>query len=99
MKRRLMLLIASILILSGNLLAQNRKVTGTVTSEADGYPIIGAYVTVLGVTTDGVITDVDGKFELSVPASAEKLVFTYLGMKTLELPIQSNMNVVMSPDS
>ena len=99
MKRRLMLLIASILILSGNLLAQNRKVTGTVTSEADGYPIIGAYVTILGVTTDGVITDVDGKFELNVPASAEKLVFTYLGMKTLELPIQSNMNVVMSPDS
>ena len=99
MKRRLMLLIASILILSGNLLAQNRKVTGTVTSEVDGYPIIGAYVTVLGVTTDGVITDVDGKFEINVPASAEKLVFTYLGMTTLELPISANMNVVMSPDS
>ena len=100
MKKRLMLLIALIMIFSGNLLAQNRRVTGTVTSEADGYPIIGAYVTVKGVTTEGAITDLDGKFELTnVPASAETLVFTYLGMSTLELPIQPNMKVVMSPDS
>ena len=100
MKKRLMLLIALIMIFSGNLLAQNRRVTGTVTSAADGYPIIGAYVTVKGVTTEGAITDLDGKFELTnVPASAETLVFTYLGMSTLELPIQPNMKVVMSPDS
>ena len=100
MKKRLMLLIASILIFSGNLLAQNRTVTGVVTSSVDGYPIIGAYVTVKGATSEGAITDLDGKFELtSVPSTAEKLVFTYMGMKTVELPIQAKMTVVMDPDS
>ena len=100
MKKRLMLLIASILIFSGNLLAQNRTVTGVVTSSVDGYPIIGAYVTVKGATSEGAITDLDGKFELTgVPSTAEKLVFTYMGMKTVELPIQAKMTVVMDPDS
>ena len=100
MKKRLMLLIASILIFSGNLLAQNRTVTGVVTSSVDGYPIIGAYVTVKGVTSEGAITDLDGQFELTgVPSTAEKLIFTYMGMKTIELPIQSKMTVVMEPDS
>ena len=100
MKKRLMLLIASILIFSGNLLAQNRTVTGVVTSSVDGYPIIGAYVTVKGVTSEGAITDLDGQFELTgVPSTAEKLIFTYMGMKTIELPIQSKMTVVMDPDS
>ena len=100
MKKRLMLLIASILIFSGNLLAQNRTVTGVVTSSVDGYPIIGAYVTVKGATSEGAITDLDGQFELTgVPSTAEKLVFTYMGMKTVELPIQAKMTVVMDPDS
>ena len=91
---------ASILIFSGNLLAQNRTVTGVVTSSVDGYPIIGAYVTVKGVTSEGAITDLDGQFELTgVPSTAEKLIFTYMGMKTIELPIQSKMTVVMEPDS
>ena len=100
MKKRLMLLIASILIFSGNLLAQNRTVTGVVTSSVDGYPIIGAYVTVKGATSEGAITDLDGQFELTgVPSTAEKLVFTYMGMKTVELPIQAKMTVVMEPDS
>ena len=88
MKRRLMLLMASILIFSGNLLAQNRKVTGTVTSEVDGYPIIGAYVTIQGITSEGVITDLDGKFELSnAPELFEAtavLPFTGPGTKSLK---------------
>ena len=42
-------------------------ITGVVISADDNEPVIGAFVKVLG-TTDGTQTDVDGKFELKVPA-------------------------------
>ena len=51
--------------------AQIAKVTGVVTSEEDGLPVVGASVLVKG-TTQGTVTDMDGKFELSnVPSSAK----------------------------
>ena len=53
-------------------------VTGVVISAEDNQPVIGAFVKVLG-TTDGAQTDLDGKFELKVPAGA-MLEFSYVGM-------------------
>ncbi len=50
--------------------AQTMQVTGTVTSAEDGEPIIGASVVVKG-TTNGTVTDYDGKFNLTVPSSAK----------------------------
>lgn len=47
---------------------QTKTVTGTVL-DADGIPVIGANVIVKG-TTNGTITDFDGKFSLEVPANA-----------------------------
>ena len=98
MKKNLMLLFASLILSAGSLLAQN-KVTGIVTSEVDGQPVIGAYVTVKGVTDGGAITDVDGKFELEVPADAKVVVFTCLGMETLEVAIRPYLQVTMRPDA
>ncbi len=46
--------------------AQNVKVTGTVTAADDGLPIIGASVLVKG-TTIGTVTDIEGRFSLDVP--------------------------------
>lgn len=70
---------------TGNLQNVSPKITGHVTDER-GETIIGANVMVDG-TTLGTITDVDGKYTLeNVPANAT-LVFSYLGMKTLKLPI------------
>lgn len=58
-----------------------------------------ANVVVEGNTSIGTTTDVDGKFSLSVPASAKRLVFSYVGLKTTTVEISSVMNVVMAADS
>ena len=79
--------------------AQNRTITGTVTSGEGKEPVMFANVVVEGNTSIGTTTDVDGKFTLSVPASAKKLTFSYVGLKTVTLPITKVMNVVMTADS
>ena len=68
--------------------AQTRQITGTVTSERDGSPIPGATVIVQG-STAGTVTNIDGKYSLTVPQEAETLVFSFVGMKTKEIPITS----------
>ena len=78
--------------------AQNRTITGTVTSGEDKEPVMFANVVVEGNTSIGTTTDVDGKFTLSVPASAKKLTFSYVGLKTISVPITKVMNVVMTTD-
>ncbi len=78
--------------------AQNRTITGTVTSGEDKEPVMFANVVVEGNTSIGTTTDVDGKFTLSVPASAKKLTFSYVGLKTISVPISKVMNVVMTTD-
>ena len=98
MKKNLMLLFASLVLSAGSLLAQN-KVSGIVTSEVDGQPVIGAYVTVKGVTDGGTITDVDGKFEFEVPSDAKVVVFSCLGMETVEVAVRPYLQVTMRPDS
>ncbi len=51
-------------------------------------------------TTVGVVSDVDGKYKLEIPASAKTLVFSFVGMKTKEVEIkdQQVINVVMEED-
>ena len=80
-------------------LAQN-KVTGTVTAEDDGLPVIGASVQVKG-TKNVVITDVDGNFTLSnVPGSAKTLVISFVGMEVQEVAITGKpLKVVLRSDN
>ena len=99
MKKRMMLLLASLLAFVGAVSAQTAKVSGVVTSEADGTPVIGAYVQVKGITGEGTITDLDGKFQLEVPSDAKVLVFTCLGMETKEVAVKPYLQVTMAPDS
>lgn len=60
------------------------QITGTVTDAEDGQPIPGVSVVVKDNTTIGTTTDMDGKYSLTVPESAEVLVFSFVGMKTQE---------------
>ena len=76
-------------------LAQTRRVTGTVISAEDDQPIIGASVVVKGTTT-GTVTDFDGVFSLEIPASTKTLQFSYVGMMTKDEPVQDVMKVVMT---
>ena len=72
MKRKLMLLMACILMGIGLVNAQISKVTGTVISEEDGLPVVGASILVKG-TSVGTVTDLDGKFTLENIPSSQRL--------------------------
>lgn len=99
MKRKLMLLLTCLFVGIGLVTAQITKVTGTVISEEDGLPVVGASILVKG-TAVGTVTDMDGKFQLpNVPSSAKTLVISFIGMKSQELPIKQTMNIVLKPDT
>ena len=72
-----------------------KKITGTVTTEK-GEAIPGVSISLKG-TTNGTITDIDGKYAIDVPETATTLVFTFVGMITQEVSInnQSVINVVL----
>jgi TonB-dependent starch-binding outer membrane protein SusC len=78
-------LVGAFLLFQLNALAQQRTVAGTVTG-ADGSPLAGVTVMVKG-TTVGTTTGIDGKYSLSVPANAQTLVFSFMGMQTQEIPV------------
>ena len=92
--------VINLLLFSFVLFAQQQiTVTGTVTEEATGYPAIGVTVLVKG-TAIGTVTDMDGNYTLdNVPVNAT-IVFSYIGMLTVEEPLngRSTVNVIMSED-
>ena len=99
MKRKLMLLMACLFIGIGLASAQVSKVTGTVISEEDGLPVVGASVVVKG-TTNGTITDMDGKFVLTnVPSSAKTLMVSFIGMKTVETKLVDGATIYLKSDA
>lgn len=77
---------------------QQKKVTGVVTDKA-GAPVIGANVLEKG-TTNGTITDVDGRFSLDVSRNAT-LQISYLGYNTQTIIVgsQTSLTIKMSEDS
>ncbi len=81
----------------GGALAQT-KVTGTVVSQEDGEPVIGASVVVAGAARTGTVTDIDGHFSLEVPAG-KKLVVSYIGMQSQTLTPAAKMTIRLKADS
>jgi len=77
---------------------RNIVVTGTVTNE-EGLGLPGATVSVEG-TTSGTVTDLDGKYSITVPEGAT-LVFSFVGYKTQNIPVgnRSTINVKMAEDT
>ncbi|MGS2760883.1 SusC/RagA family TonB-linked outer membrane protein [Sinomicrobium sp. M5D2P9] len=77
---------------------QDRNVSGTVTSSEDGQPLPGVNVIVKG-TNNGVQTDFDGNYTIDNISGNETLVFSYLGFKTREIPLDDRpaLNVVLEP--
>ena len=84
----------------GSAWAQNQSVSGIVISEESGEPIIGASVLVKG-TTQGTVTDMDGKFTIpNLPNSAKVLQVSYVGMEGQEVTIKNGiMRIVLKSDS
>ena len=82
--------------LSLGLYAQ-KEVNGVVV-DANGDPVIGASIQAKG-STQGTISDYDGKFEMSVPESVKTLVVSFVGMATQEVPAGKNMKITMLENS
>ncbi|RPE14123.1 SusC/RagA family TonB-linked outer membrane protein [Chitinophaga lutea] len=92
--RKFLFSVVLLLLTTGALFAQ-RTIKGKVTDDS-GDPIPGATVQVKGTTT-GTVAGADGTYSLGVPASAKSLVFSSVGMETIEIAIgsQSSINAVL----
>ncbi|WP_439880245.1 SusC/RagA family TonB-linked outer membrane protein [Pontibacter sp. MBLB2868] len=100
MKKQLLLSIVLMLALVVQVLAQEaRTVTGQVTSEATGSPLVGVTVVAKG-TSIGATTNADGRYSLNVPAGANTLVFSYIGFGSQEINIgsRSTVDIALSQD-
>lgn len=84
MKKILLLCFSLVFVLSA--WAQEQVITGKVTSSEDGSALPGVNVVVKG-TTNGTVTDADGKYSLTISSGAESLVFSFIGFKTTEVII------------
>ncbi len=82
------------------LMEQPQKTISGMITDAQGISLPGVTVIVKG-TTVGTVTDTDGNFRLSVPESAETLVFSFVGMVAQEMTIGDKIQfvVVMSEDA
>ena len=80
------------LIIVLQLWAQERVVSGKVTSAEDGSSLPGVNVVLVG-TAGGTVTDVEGNYKLSVPASGGVLRFSFIGLVSQEIQIGSSTNI------
>ena len=96
--RKVLLLTVMCLALIGSALAQH-SVSGTVTSESDGLGLPGVTISEKG-TNNGIITDAQGKFSIKVGSGKSTLIFSFIGMKTVEEPVnnRSTINLKMASE-
>ena len=97
MKKRLTMFLAGLFLCMGTAMAQT-KVSGTVYSQEDGQPIIGAAVKVVGTST-GMLTDINGKFNLTLPEGKNQLEITYLGFESKTVTAKNGMRVFLKTDA
>lgn len=74
--------------------AQEASLSGKVSMQ-DGSPVPGVTVVIKG-TLIGTITDSDGQFQIKSPADSKTLVFSFVGMKTKEVPITSSTSYTVT---
>jgi TonB-dependent SusC/RagA subfamily outer membrane receptor len=99
MKQLLLTGILSVFFI-GCLFAQDRTISGTVTSAEDKSTLPGVNVVAKG-TNVGVITDIDGKYKLSVPSGTTTLIFSFVGFTSQEVEIgnRTTIDLALAPDT
>jgi len=82
------ILLFLVLVMTSTMLVigQTVQIAGTVTSAEEGLGMPGVFVSVKG-TTIGAITGADGKYVISVPTTAQSLMFSFVGYRTREMSI------------
>lgn len=101
MRRILLLCLTAVFTLaSSELWAQEKTVSGRVTSSEDASPLPGVNVVLKG-TTNGAVTDAEGAFSLSVPQNGGTLVFTFIGLKSQEVEVgaRTTIDIQMEQDA
>lgn len=101
MKKFTTMLVLAFVFCANSLFAQTRQVSGTVVSAGDNEPIIGATVVIQG-TTNGGVTDANGKYTVSNVNGAVSFQVSYLGYKTQIMPVAvsvTKLNITMESDA
>jgi len=96
-KEWLLAIVIMILCMNSNF-AQNKVISGTVTTETDSQPLPGVNVLIKGSTT-GVVTDFNGEFSINA-SSEDVLVFSFIGFVSKEVKVgnSTTINVKLSED-
>jgi len=96
MIKNLLVTFVLLITLLGNVMAQTRTITGTVSSAEDGQSLLGVNVAVVD-STIGTITDINGAYSIEVPAGAQSLEFSHVGMESQIIAIgnQTVINVAL----
>ncbi|WP_083634484.1 SusC/RagA family TonB-linked outer membrane protein [Saccharicrinis aurantiacus] len=97
--RKLKTLLFLLVMATSVAFAQDKNITGHISESGTDEPLPGVSIVIKG-TTVGTVTDLDGNYNLTVPADAETLVFSFIGMETIERAITSDViNVLMGDDA
>ncbi len=92
MKTKLLGLVVLMVLLAGFLYAQERRISGKVTSAEDGSALPGVNVLLKG-TPIGTVTDAQGNYLITVPEKGGVLVFSFVGRQTQEISISINNRI------
>ena len=84
-------------VIASPLYAQSRTVNGVVQDD-NGEPLYGAFVVEKG-TTNGVSTDIDGKFSITVPSGNAVLEFQFIGFKTQEISVSDQKMILVQMET
>lgn len=95
MKKKIITLLLTLAFLPAAFAQKDLTITGTVTNE-DGLPLIQAAVIVTG-TNKGVVTDLDGKYSITVPKTVKSLTYSYMGYisQTVKLDGKTKIDIVL----
>jgi len=97
MGKKFLSILACMLMTASMALAQ-KQITGTVVDAESGEVLIGVAVRIPNTTT-GVLTDVNGRFSITLPAGKNSLNFSYMGMKPATITARDGMKVLMETDT
>ena len=93
--RKFLLLSFLCIVASSHAWAQDRTVTGKVTSTEDGIPLPGVNVVIKGSTT-GTVTNAEGVYNLTIPRAGGSLIFSFIGFQTQEVVVGDRTAVDVS---
>lgn len=99
MKQKLLKVLLALVFLSVQVMAQQKTISGKVTSADDGKPLPGVSIKLKG-TTNGAVSDVNGSYSLQA-SKGQVLVFSFLGFLTQEVTVADRnvINITMGEDA